>query len=194
MLHTSPPFLVPQGALNKIKRQKKAQRRNDAYRREGTVEPRQSPQNFAQALLISIFLSQTRCLHLIAPNGLFFWVVPFWTLTNFSDRENFLLSALHCGRKPSPPASFHQATQQFYQVKHTSSQLYLVCLVLWWSPLAVERSELWRASKMSLLLTLLANIAQETLLDVGFQEWHTRGCPQITLRILARKTQQLWLY
>lgn len=47
---------------------------------------------------------------------------------------------------------------------------------------------------MSLLLTLLANIAQETLLDVGFQEWHTRGCPQITLRILARKTQQLRLY
>lgn len=168
MLHTSPPFLVPQGALNNIKRKKKkAQRRNDAFRREGTVETCQSPQNSAQALLISIFLSQTRCLHLKSLNGLFFWAVPFWTPTNFSDGKNFLLSALHCGRKPSPHASFHQATQQLQQVKYTSSQLYLVCLFLWWSPLAPERSELWRASKMSLLLILLENIAQETLFWCG---------------------------
>lgn len=122
---------------------------------------------------LSIFLSQTRCLHLKALNGLFFWAVPFWTLTNFSVGKNFLLSALHCGRKLPPHASFHQAAQQLHQVKYTSSQLYLVCLLLWWSPLAIERSELWGAYKMSLLLILLENIAQETLFDVGFLGWHT---------------------
>lgn len=169
MLHTSPPFLAPQGALNNIKRKKKKRHKEEMMLSEERELWKHAnlPKTLPRLCWSAFFLRQTRCLHLKSLNGLFFWAVPFWTPTNFSDGKNFLLSALHCGRKPSPHASFHQATQQLQQVKYTSSQLYLVCLFLWWSPLAPERSELWRASKMSLLLILLENIAQETLFWCG---------------------------